>query len=325
MGRIRLGKRHLAVSLASLALLITFGSFQNFSDIGLGRYEYSVVELGHLGGALETTIPLGMNSKGQIVGQSQNSSGEWHAFLWSEGKMTDLGTLGGNESRAISINDNGDVFGESRDSKGGARRFRWSNGAITDLGPVESGVIRFDETNRVGNISALNGTTQEAAVWENGKPESLGTLGGAYSVALSYSADGKIAGSAENARKILRPTIWTRPGKKKYVARDIFESLNDPQLEGSANGVNSAGEVVGNAQTPKGTFAFVWTETQNVRNLNSLLRESDPSSTVKAWVLQKASAINECGQIAGEGTTTSSGGGKAFLLTPLTSRPGCKN
>ena len=52
-----------------------------------------------------------LNASGQVVGQAQNSSGVWRAFLKSPGlpTMEDLGTLGGNESLARAINEAGQI------------------------------------------------------------------------------------------------------------------------------------------------------------------------------------------------------------------------
>lgn len=325
MVRMSGGRKALVVSLAAVLFVVTFGFFQNFSEVGIQNYQYTVIDIGNLGGPLENTIPIGMNNKGQIVGQSQNPAGEWHAFVWSAGEgMKDLGTLGGKESRAISINENGDVFGEAQNKKGQARRFRWSKGSMTDLGPTETGVIRFDDSHAVGNVPVLNGTAQEAAYWENGQAERLGTLGGASSVARGYNADGVVVGEAESGRSRMRPTIWVPLGKKKYVAKDIFESLNAPELEGRALNVNKTGEVVGEANTDSGKYAFVWNSREGTRDLNPLLRESDPQHAQKSWTLNKATAVNDCGQIAGEGIASDKGGGRAFLLTP-TGSVGCGN
>src|SRR5437763_9990063 len=54
--------------------------------------------LGGLGGSL--TIANSINNAGQVVGMSALPSGDFHAFLYSGGKTTDLGTLGGTNSTA---------------------------------------------------------------------------------------------------------------------------------------------------------------------------------------------------------------------------------
>jgi probable HAF family extracellular repeat protein len=53
-----------------------------------------MTDLGTLGGT--TSAANGLNAVGQVVGLSATTSGDQHAFLYSGGIMTDLGTLGAN-------------------------------------------------------------------------------------------------------------------------------------------------------------------------------------------------------------------------------------
>lgn len=48
--------------------------------------------------------------------------------------MTDLGTLGGNWSRAFAINERGQVFGGSMAADGQYHAFLWTSGRMVDLG-----------------------------------------------------------------------------------------------------------------------------------------------------------------------------------------------
>ena len=52
----------------------------------------------------------GINDSGQIVGWS-NYSGQYQAFLYSDGVFTDLGTLGRTPSGAEGINNSGQIVG----------------------------------------------------------------------------------------------------------------------------------------------------------------------------------------------------------------------
>ena len=90
-----------------------------------------------------------INNSGQIVGNSgEANSGNLgqHAFLWSDGTATDLGTLPGDSyAVATSINDSGLIVGESfsNDPQTG-HAFVYENGVMTDLNsllPASSGFV----------------------------------------------------------------------------------------------------------------------------------------------------------------------------------------
>ncbi len=86
--------------------------------------QYSITDLGTLPGGYES-IAYGINNRGQVVGYSTTASGEYHAFLWEDGEMTDLGTLGGAYSVAYGINSRGQVVGYSA-SASGVHAVLWS-------------------------------------------------------------------------------------------------------------------------------------------------------------------------------------------------------
>ncbi|MDQ0423129.1 putative HAF family extracellular repeat protein [Peteryoungia aggregata LMG 23059] len=72
---------------------------------------------------------------GSVVGgEVFNASGP-RAFRWTaQTGLTDLGDLGGSETRLQAMNRDGSVLvGYSDDASGSARAFRWANGAIGDL------------------------------------------------------------------------------------------------------------------------------------------------------------------------------------------------
>src|SRR5687767_10631895 len=56
------------------------------------EYGFIVTELGTLGG--NDSYATGINNAGQVTGNAKTATGETHAFLYSDGVMNDLGTLG---------------------------------------------------------------------------------------------------------------------------------------------------------------------------------------------------------------------------------------
>jgi probable HAF family extracellular repeat protein len=82
-----------------------------------------VVDLAKRGGYPSDAVDI--NDRGQVVGQVQTASGQWHAFLWQDGAMTDLGTLEGGWSSARAINDCGQVVGEVRTASGDVHAALW--------------------------------------------------------------------------------------------------------------------------------------------------------------------------------------------------------
>jgi len=93
----------------------------------------------NLGGTYSTGAAI--NDSGQIVGSATVKNGNLHAFLYSGGKMADLGTLGGIASMANALNNSGQVVGWSDlSSNKTGHGFLYSGGKMTDLGILPSAV-----------------------------------------------------------------------------------------------------------------------------------------------------------------------------------------
>ncbi|MGB5253900.1 MAG: hypothetical protein WBN68_14420 [Sedimenticolaceae bacterium] len=91
--------------------------------------------LGDLPGGRDESTAHAINATGQVVGESDTSTGP-HAILWEPGgSLTDLGDLPGGQDQSIAhdINNSGLIVGESQ-SADGQRAFLWNAGVMRDLG-----------------------------------------------------------------------------------------------------------------------------------------------------------------------------------------------
>jgi len=148
---------------------------------------YNIIDLGTLGGG--SSVALGVNDKGQVVGSADTPQGLRHAYLWENGVMIDLGTLGfpAAQSEAWDINNQGVVVG----IVGGGdinTSFIWQNGVQTVLGPpnVPKSAYGINDAKQVVGIFVVPPPApagQHAFLWENGTMTDLGTLGGTRSIA----------------------------------------------------------------------------------------------------------------------------------------------
>ena len=82
-----------------------------------------MTDLGSLGGV--NANPYDINTQGQVVGTSETTYHESHAFVWEDGVMKDLGTLGGSYSEAHGINDAGQIVGYSYTAAGESHATLW--------------------------------------------------------------------------------------------------------------------------------------------------------------------------------------------------------
>lgn len=102
-----------------------------------------------------------INNSGILVGDSLLPGGVMdnpitHAFLWQEGIVKDLGTLGGSISEATAINDKGQVIGYSKyDDKESAEPFVWQNNKMSMI--LTPNGDHFNYVNDINNNGLILG------------------------------------------------------------------------------------------------------------------------------------------------------------------------
>lgn len=163
------------------------------------------------------------------VGQTTNYP---HAFVYSKGAFTDLGTLAGMSSAATALNDAGSVVGSSYVSGDASHAFLWRSGKMTDLGTLggpssyadaiapNNDVVGAADTTTVDS-SASNGSNSgglvhvsHAFLWRNGKMTDLNSLlpansGWTLQEATGINSKGQIVGFGIHDNLGIRPFLLT--------------------------------------------------------------------------------------------------------------------
>jgi probable HAF family extracellular repeat protein len=276
--------------------------------------------------------PAAINTSGQVAGDVL-SSGQTHAFLYSNGTLADLGTVAGfTNSHATALNNSGKVVGSLDNGPGSVQHAMLYNGqTMTDRGTapgytdgVATGIN--DVAQAIGYADTAPGSlNDEGFLYSQGTLTDLGSsislfypaaindagqvafgshliTGGQTTLlpnsagARALNAPGQVAGSAAISRDS-NPFIWTPtvPNGTTGTEQLLFNLPGDNA--GTAYGINAAGQAVGtcnNIFIPQSNQPFLYSDS-TMMNLNDLL----PGGS--GWNLQTATAINDAGQVVGTG------------------------
>lgn len=117
-------------------------AFDQLDSAGNMHVSFAVLFRG--GGLRATRLPTlggksatvtGLSDQGIAIGQSVTSSGGDQAVSWQDGKITDLGTVGGRDSYPAAINNHGLIVGRIQTRAGiPISAAEWKNGRLIDLG-----------------------------------------------------------------------------------------------------------------------------------------------------------------------------------------------
>ncbi len=136
--------------------------------------EFTLTNLGSLGDGNLFSEAAAISDREIVVGRSEvpESSSRERAVRWKNGRITDLGDLGFNNSRATDVNNAGQIVGYASTFQGfpssGDAAFLWEFGVLTDLNaliPTDSGWELLDaeginDKAEIVGFGLLNGETR---------------------------------------------------------------------------------------------------------------------------------------------------------------------
>jgi probable HAF family extracellular repeat protein len=325
---------------------------------------YTITNLGSLGFVgYDTTEPTAINASGQVAGFSDTSttvtfpcpghykpprtcsSHPQHAFLWSNGTMTDLGSLGGTTegSSGEAINVSGEVAGLSQTKTAGVTHAAlWTGTTTVDLGALAplssgswSGAFGINDSGQVvggwAPSQSTRGTDSHPWLYSNGTMTSLPEPGGLTAPsceAVAINNNGQILGNCTTASGTGPAVLWQN-GTVTTLA-----TLGGLHVT-YATAINNLGQIAGYGTTSTGATDGFLDSNGTVTDLGSftpfalndngvMIDPSGPSIDIggtvqnlnnlipanSGYTLNDAFAINDNGQIAAEAN------GQAVLLTP---------
>jgi probable HAF family extracellular repeat protein len=192
------------------------------------------------------SVAYALNESAQVVGYADLSSA-YQAFLYSNGVMNHLGTLGYYQSGAFDINDHSQVVGILMDGTGHATAFLYADGTLYDLGaPLLSDCQAWVINNRGLVAGTAWGPGEDRSfLCADGLVIDLGALPGFPKVyATGINDAGQVIGTMTNATGTLSHAFIYTGG--------TLRDLNDLPVPGhgweylaAAYDINSSGQITG--------------------------------------------------------------------------------
>jgi probable HAF family extracellular repeat protein len=288
-----------------------------------------IVNLGTLGGY--ESVAFAVNGSDQVTGAAANTISDpnsffgWgtqtRGFFYQNGVITDIGTLGGNDTLAFLINDAGQIAGQSGKADGSVDPFVWTKGKMQDLGGLGGTSGFVDDMNSkgqvVGGSNLAGNAAQHAFFWDGTMMHDLGSLNNGFQTDFSESIwindVGDIVGYSNSSSTAHHAVLWKNGG----AITDLGTLPGDRCSR--AWGINNKGQIVGTSGNcsagVQAQHAVLWQ--------NGQIYDLTDISPFQGQ-LTSAFYINDRGEIGVVGNTQLNSNGpqvfvlvqRAFLLIP---------
>jgi probable HAF family extracellular repeat protein len=315
-------------------------------------------DLGTLGG-LNSSAFGSPNAIGQVVGETETSHSDPNGedfcgfyasgaplsgttclgFLWQDGSMTPLSTLGGYNGAASAINNQGEVAGNAETATTDStcppydpaqgqyqvlqdKPVVWENGNIKALptygGDPDGFAIAINDHGQVAGASGVCSTFNvvnglylspvHALLWDHGKVTNLGSLGGNFgNQAHGMNNRGQVVGASDLVGDaVFHGFVWSQT----TGIEDIPPVPGDTYSIALA--INDPGVVTGVSLDSTFTTLHAFVVVDGVpTDLNTLISADSPLQ------LQTACGINSRGEITGLAVEKSTGQYRGYLAIPV--------
>jgi probable HAF family extracellular repeat protein len=254
---------------------------------------------------------LGINSLGEIVGRGDDGGDlRMWALAWRERGWMQIDGSGGSSQQAYGITDDGVIFGNysSTGAPGtedwapvfwtwNADNQRYDRNDLPKPQGTISGAFIYAVTKAgvaVGQVASDAGNL--AGLWNNDAIHSLVELGtplGFNSAAAFAVSDNRHAAGAAFLGGLQMAVLWQDDGTHTPILLGALPG----DINSEAQGVNSAGQVVGFSFNPLSTARGFLYQNGAIAELTSLLDPTDAG-----WAINEAFGINNAGAIIAVGT-----------------------
>ncbi len=231
-----------------------------------------------------------LNSSGAVGGYSSLPGEQLiHGFIYSNGVINDIGTLGGAMSEVRAMNTPNQATGFSSTGNDEDHAFLFSNGALADLGTIGGTFSIGQAVNDAGQVAGSATTasgSEHAFLYSGGVMTDLGSLGGDFSTAAGINNSGTVTGDSFSGDFNNFAFIYTN---------GVMVSLGDlgSGVYSSSRAINDAGMVAGeSSDSNSDVHAFLYSNGV-MKDLGTL---GGNSST--------AVSLNNAGQVIGTAVTS---------------------